>query len=44
MTLKLLKVLNGICICTEGCMGEQASLGFDLTFGDVLLHKLVQAY
>ena len=27
---------------TEGCMGEQASL--DLTFGDVLLHKLVQAY
>ena len=29
---------------TEGCMGEQASLGFDLTFGDVLLHKLVQAY
>ena len=30
--------------CTEGCMGEQASLEFDLTFGDVLLHKLVQAY
>ena len=29
---------------TEGCMGEQASLEFDLTFGDVLLHKLVQAY
>ena len=28
---------------TEGCMGEQASLEFDLTFGDVLLHKLVQA-
>ena len=25
-------------------MGEQASLEFDLTFGDVLLHKLVQAY
>ena len=24
---------------TEGCMGEQASLEFDLTFGDVLLHK-----
>ena len=29
---------------TEGCMGEQASLDFDLTFGDVLPHKLVQAY
>ena len=29
---------------TEGRMGEQASLEFDLTFGDVLLHKLVQAY
>ena len=29
---------------TEGCMGEQASLEFDLTFGDVLLPKLVQAY
>ena len=29
---------------TKGCMGEQASLEFDLTFGDVLLHKLVQAY
>ena len=28
---------------TEGCMGEQTSLKFDLTFGDVLLHKLVQA-
>ena len=28
----------------EGCMGEQASLELDLTFGDVLLHKLVQAY
>ena len=26
---------------TEGCMGEQISLKFDLTFGDVLLHKLV---
>ena len=25
-------------------MGEQASLEFDLSFGDVLLHKLVQAY
>ena len=25
-------------------MGEQASLEFDLTFGDVLLHKIVQAY
>ena len=24
-------------------MGEQASLEFDLTFGDVLHHKLVQA-
>ena len=24
-------------------MGKQASLEFDLTFGDVLLHKLVQA-
>ena len=30
--------------CTEGFMGEQVSLEFDLTFGDVLLHKLVQAY
>ena len=30
--------------CTEGCIGEQASLELDLTFGDVLLHKLVQAY
>ena len=30
--------------CTEGCMREQVSLEFDLTFGDVLLHKLVQAY
>ena len=29
---------------TEGCMGEQASLEFDLTFGDVLLPELVQAY
>ena len=29
---------------TEGCMGEQASLESDLTFGDVLLHKQVQAY
>ena len=25
-------------------MGEQASLEFDMTFGDVLFHKLVQAY
>ena len=25
-------------------MGEQASLEFELTFGDVLLYKLVQAY
>ena len=25
-------------------MGEQASLEFDLTFGNVLLHKLIQAY
>ena len=25
---------------TEGYMGEQASLEFDLTFDDVLLHKL----
>ena len=25
-------------------MGEQASLEFDMTFGDVLLHKQVQAY
>ena len=30
--------------CTESSLGEQASLKFDLTFGDVLLHKLVQAY
>ena len=29
---------------TEGCKGEQALLEFDLTFGDGLLHKLVQAY
>ena len=29
---------------TEGCMGEQTLSEFDLTFGDVLLHKLVQAY
>ena len=29
---------------TEGCMGEHPSLEFDLTFGDVLLHKLVQAH
>ena len=25
-------------------MGEQTSLEFDLTFSDVLFHKLVQAY
>ena len=25
-------------------MGEQASLEFDLTFGNVLLYELVQAY
>ena len=30
--------------CTEGCMGGQASLEFDLTFSDVWLHKLVKAY
>ena len=29
---------------TEDCMGEQASLEFDWTFGDVLLDKLVLAY
>ena len=29
---------------TEGCMGEQAPLEFDLSFGDVLLHKLGQAF
>ena len=29
---------------TEGCMGEQASLEFYLTFGDVLHHKLIQAF
>ena len=34
---------NKTC-CTEGCMGEQTSLKFDLTFGDVLVHKLVQTY
>ena len=28
----------------EGYMGKQASLELDLTFGDVLLHKLIQAY
>ena len=27
---------------TEGCMGEQATLEFDLTFSDVLLHKFVK--
>ena len=30
-------------MCKEGCTGEQASLEFDLTFGGVSLHKLVQA-
>ena len=48
-----LKVIANICATditqyhhqpTEGCMGEQASFEFDLTFGDVLLHKLVQAH
>ena len=29
---------------TEGGMGEQTLLEFDLTFVDVLLHKLEQAY
>ena len=29
---------------TEGCLGEQASLEFDLTYGDVFLHKLLKAY
>ena len=29
---------------TVSCIGEQSSIEFDLTFGDVLLHKLVQAY
>ena len=29
---------------TEGCMGEQATLEFDTSFGDVLLHKLVKTY
>ena len=37
----VLKILEGH---TEGCMEEQASLVFELTLGDVLLHKLVQAY
>ena len=40
-------VLEHKCVTegnTDGCMGEKASLGFDLTFGDVLLHNLVQAY
>ena len=27
---------------TEGCMGEQATLEMDKSFGDVLLHKLVK--
>ena len=29
-------------LSTEGCMGEEVLLEFDLTFGDVMLHKLVQ--
>ena len=29
---------------TEGCIGEQATLEFDLPFGEVFLHKLVKAY
>ena len=33
-----------LLLYTEGCMGEQASLEFDLNFDDVLLHKLVHAY
>ena len=39
----LYTVLTGQVHVTEGCMGKQASLEFDLTFGDVSLHKLVQA-
>ena len=34
------ETINKISSCllsTEGCMGEQALLEFDLTFGDVLL-------
>ena len=43
---KLFPLLRAICFKhrTEGCMGEQASSEFDLTLGDVLLHKIVQAY
>ena len=33
-----------VTLSREGCMGEEASLEFDLTFGDILLHKLVKAY
>ena len=29
---------------TEGCKQEQATLEFDLPFGDVLPHKLVKTY
>ena len=29
-------------LCTEDCMGEQATLEFHYSFVDVLLHKLVQ--
>ena len=43
-SLRLLVACFACPLATEGCMGEQASLEFDLTFGDVLLHKLVQAY
>ena len=28
--------------CTDGCMGEPSIIRVDLTFGDVLLHKLIQ--
>ena len=31
-------------VCTEGCMVEHASLEFDVTFCDVLLHKLVKTF
>ena len=42
-----ISTLTSNCFIAEDAQraeGEQASLGFDLTFGDVLLHKLVQAY
>ena len=26
---------------TEGCIGEQATLEFDLPFGEVFLHKII---